>query len=57
VVMHIRGTIYASGFIATRAAEADTASLPMPVPPIDEMETGPGMENLPEGFSGFDEDW
>jgi hypothetical protein len=57
VVMHIRGTIYTSGFIATRAAEADTASLPMPVPLVEEIETEPGMENLPDGFSGFDEDW
>jgi hypothetical protein len=57
VVMHIRGMIYTSGFIAPRAAETDVVSLPVPLLPIEDVEAGPGMEDLPEGFSGFDEDW
>jgi hypothetical protein len=57
VVMHMRGMIYTSGFIAPRAAETDIVSLPMPTLPTGDAEAGPGMEDLPEGFSGFDEDW
>ncbi len=57
VVMHIRGTIYTAGFVTSRAAEVESVSMPILPPPVEEVDAVPGLENLPDGFAGFDEDW
>jgi cytoskeletal protein CcmA (bactofilin family) len=55
VVMYLRGMVYLSErFTLRQAAVPHFGSLP---PLFEGMESMPGMDNLPEGFTGFDEDW
>ena len=61
VMMYFRSTLNTFQGFAPRAPARQprmapvTVSLPASAPePGDRL---PGMENLPEGFSGFDEDW
>ena len=39
------------------AGTADALTLPVPVSIWEFHEPPPGLENLPEGFSGFDDNW
>jgi hypothetical protein len=60
VVMHIRGMIYTTGIFTSREAEDELVGIPaisITLPAMtEEIEPEPGMDNLPEGFTGFDED-
>lgn len=59
VVMYLRSAINVSVLFTPRPEEVELLVSP-PVAAASEQEEGempPGLENLPEGFSGFDEDW
>ncbi len=60
VAMYGRLLIQESGLLGTRFGGAATPS--MVIPAVPEMvllsePLPPGLDNLPEGFTGFDEDW
>lgn len=55
VVMHLRNWLYSSTLFAPRLPMAEPV-LALPSP-RKETPLPPGMANLPEGFTGFDEDW
>jgi hypothetical protein len=59
VVMYLRSAINVSGLFAPRPEETEPSfELPGVVAPErEEVEGQTGLDNLPEGFSGFDEDW
>ncbi len=59
VVMHVRAAIYENREMIAQASEPTIATtIAVTAPPLPkEIETGPGMTNLPEGFTGFEEDW
>jgi hypothetical protein len=66
VVMYLRGQLDTVGLLPARATSprgaavtTPTVSFPHPRrPPTKETRPlSPGLENLPEGFTGFDEDW
>jgi hypothetical protein len=60
VVMHLRSSIDTTALFPFRDRSAEreaTPTISVTLPPVpEEVELGPGMEDLPEGFSGFDED-
>jgi len=59
VVMYLRSAINVSGLFAPRPEETEP-SLELSgvvVPEREEVEAQAGLDDLPEGFSGFDEDW
>jgi cytoskeletal protein CcmA (bactofilin family) len=60
VAMYARDVVYVSRLTPSPLRPVTlgipTATTQPPPPPAD-YEVSPGMENLPEGFSGFDEDW
>jgi cytoskeletal protein CcmA (bactofilin family) len=59
VVMYLRSAINVSVLFTPRPEEAEPLVSPpvVPAPEQEEGEISAGLENLPEGFSGFDEDW
>jgi hypothetical protein len=59
VVMYLRSAINVSGLFAPRPEETEPSfeSSVVVAPEREEVEEQAGLENLPEGFSGFDEDW
>jgi hypothetical protein len=60
VVMYGRDLLSAAPLLVSRAAaagSADVLTIPVPVSIWESQEPSPGLENLPEGFSGFDDNW
>jgi cytoskeletal protein CcmA (bactofilin family) len=59
VVMYLRSAINVSVLFTSRPEETEPPISPLapPAPEQPEGEVPSGLENLPEGFSGFDEDW
>ena len=62
VVMYFRDVLYASNLLGTGSSSVVAPlvvahSPPRITPIVQEVELSPGMANLPEGFSGFDENW
>ncbi len=61
VVMYMRRLVLDSNLFSTRdqvvAEVVPVTSVSVPPAPEVQGPLPPGMENLPEGFTGFDEDW
>ena len=57
VIMHTRRLLINSGLFTPAALAEPLPALPAPPPPPPPEEVPLGMEDLPEGFRGFDEDW
>ncbi len=57
VIMHTRRLLIDSGLFTPATLAEPLPALPAPLPPPPPEEIPLGMEDLPEGFRGFDEDW
>lgn len=61
IVLYVREVFYSSRAVRPHPVLASPASIPSipmtaPPPPPEDFEMSPGMDNLPEGFTGFDDD-
>ncbi len=61
VVMYGRDLLATSPLLAPRSAVtagvADLIPIPIPVSVWESQEPPPGLDNLPDGFTGFDDNW
>jgi hypothetical protein len=62
IVIYARSLIYTSRILAPDVALAQPSGearfdMRTPPPPPEDVELLPGMDNLPDGFDGFDNDW
>jgi hypothetical protein len=58
--MHVRDVIYISRLAPASLRPIPTGTTAIttpPPPPPEDFEVAPGMENLPDGFRGFEEEW